>query len=121
MDLIPSKPTSPEEIEQTSKKVIRLFSGITIENRANQERHPLTDVKEADNVIKSVLSLGVSRDCHSNSPDFVMALFYGCKYHKIEFESFLDGVSCGNDIETIFGDFNKSLDEINRLYTLEND
>jgi hypothetical protein len=57
---------------------------------------------------------------YSNSCDFVMAVKYIAKKHNIEVEFFLDSMSCGNSIESIFADFNRSLDLIN-LYGSEDD
>lgn len=91
--------------------LIRVFCGISIEDKCEKQLHPLNEVKKAQKII----DLNKSMDFYSNSPDFVSAIKYLCKEKNISCEFFLNGESTGNDIEPIFENFNKSFDLLNEL------
>ena len=90
---------------------IRIFCGVSIEDKCRHQLHPLNEVIQA----QKSLSLNKSIDFYSNSPDFVSAIKYLCQEKNINCEFFLNGESTGNDIEPIFENFNKSLDLLNEL------
>ena len=91
--------------------LIRVFCGVSIEDKCRHQLHPLNDVIQA----QEALSLNKSMDFYSNSPDFVSAIKYLCQEKSISCEFFLNGESTGNDIEPIFENFNKSFDLLNEL------
>lgn len=91
---------------------IKVYCGESIEDKCRQQLHPLNEVKRANEIIE------LAKDgmiCYSNHPDFVSAMKYIGEKQGIEVEFFLNGVSCGNNIDPIFEDFNKALDMINKL------
>ena len=92
---------------------INVYCGETENNRCSIGTHPVTQFNEAKRCIDVAL-LGNENDTpmslFSNSPDFVSTIFYLAEDRKIPAEFFLNGESCGNDIETIFSDFNKFYD-----------
>ena len=90
---------------------IRVFCGVSIEDKCRHQLHPLNEVIQA----QKSLSLNKSMDFYSNSPDFVSAIKYLCQEKNINCEFFLNGESTGNDIEPIFENFNKSFDLLNEL------
>ena len=90
---------------------IRVFCGVSIEDKCRHQLHPLNEVIKA----QKSLSLNKSMDFYSNSPDFVSAIKYLCKEKNIKCEFFLNGESAGDDIEPIFENFNKSYDLLNEL------
>jgi hypothetical protein len=90
---------------------IRVFCGVSIEDKCRHQLHPLNEVIQA----QKALSLNKSIDFYSNSPDFVSAIKYLCQEKSISCEFFLNGESTGNDIEPIFENFNKSFDLLNEL------
>jgi hypothetical protein len=105
-----------DEIANGTKPVlgdvfIRVFCGVSIEDKCRHQLHPLNEVIQA----QKSLSLNKSMDFYSNSPDFVSAIKYLCQEKSISCEFFLNGESTGNDIEPIFENFNKSFDLLNDL------
>ena len=91
--------------------LIRVFCGISIEDKCRHQLHPLNEVVQA----QKILSLNKSTDLFSNSPDFVSAIKYICHEKQIKCEFFLDGKSVGINTEPIFDSFNKSFDLLNDL------
>lgn len=92
-------------------KKVTVYCGETITEKCRQQLHPVKEVELANELINS------SHDVvtYSNSTDFVSAIKYIGKKQGVETEFFLNGVSCGDDIEPIFNDFNRALDMINKL------
>lgn len=90
---------------------IRVFCGVSIEDKCRHQLHPLNEVIQA----QKSLSLNKSMEFYSNSPDFVYAIKYLCQEKSINCEFFLNGESTGDDIEPIFENFNKSFDLLNEL------
>lgn len=90
---------------------IRVYCGVSIEDKCRHQLHPLNEVIQA----QKLLSLNKSMDFYSNSPDFVSAIKYLYKEKNIKCEFFLNGESTGDDIEPIFENFNKSFDLLNEL------
>ncbi len=88
------------------KILIRVYCGIIIEDKCGKQLHPLNDVKEAQKIIMAKKSV----DCYSNSPDFVSTIKYLGEKENVQTEFFLNGLSFGNNIDPIFGDFNKAMD-----------
>lgn len=99
-------------MESNKSKKVRVYCGETIvRNGLQTQRHPTQEVKEANRIICSPIDEKV----YSNSPDFVLAIkSIGDKY-KVETEFFLNGESCGSDIEPIFEDFNRAYSMIEEL------
>ena len=56
---------------------------------------------------------------YSNNTDFISGVKYIGLKQNVETEFFLNGVSCGNDIEPVFADLNRALDMINELGATE--
>ena len=90
---------------------IRVFCGVSIEDKCGHQLHPLNEVIQ----VQKSLPLNKSMDFYSNSPDFVSAIKYLCQENNIKCEFFLNGESTGDDIEPIFEDFNKAFDLLNEL------
>jgi hypothetical protein len=95
---------------------IQVFCGTSIEDKCRNQLHPLNEVKKA----KQIIDLKESISCYSNSTDFISTIKYYGQKHNIETEFFLNNISCGDDIELIFKDFNESYKFLNTL-CLEND
>jgi hypothetical protein len=94
-------------------KVI-VYCGETVQIKCDKQLHPVSEV------VKAVGVLELNKDLvevYSNSSDFVSTIKYVGKEKNIETEFFLNGKSCGSDIEPIFGDFNRALDMLDKLYT----
>jgi len=100
-----------DERSFNSNVLIRVFCGISVENKCGYQLHPLNEVKRA----KEIVDRNTSIDCYSNSTDFVSAIKYYGLEKGIKTEFYLDGKSCGEDIESIFENFNKSIDLLNEL------
>ena len=90
---------------------IRVFCGVSIEDKCRHQLHPLNEVIRA----QKSLSLNKSMVFYSNSPDFVSAIKYLCQEKSLNYEFFLNGESTGKDIDPIFENFNKSFDLLNEL------
>ena len=90
---------------------IKVYCGQSIQDMCGKQKHPVSYVKLANELVLS----GMDQVCYSNSTDFIMALKYISEKYNVDVEYFLDAVSCGNDTEPIFEDFNKSLDLISEL------
>lgn len=103
--------TPPAAKQLLGDVFIRVFCGVSIEDKCRHQLHPLNEVIQA----QKSLSLNKSMDFYSNSPDFVSAIKYLCQEKSIKCEFFLNGESIGNDIEPIFDDFNKSFGLLNEL------
>lgn len=87
----------------------QIHSGKSIEHELTQMYHPVTQVNLAYDFITSNDKLIT----YSNSPDFIMAAKYIAQKYNVAINFYKDGINCGDDIEPIFDDFNKSLDMIN--------
>jgi hypothetical protein len=86
-------------------KTVKVYCGISIQDKCSKELHPVEYVKLSEKIILS----DKDEICYSNSPDFIAGIReYGLKY-KVNTEFYLDGTYCDN-IDEIFGNFNKSLD-----------
>ena len=96
-------------------KKITVYCGETIQEKCGTELHPVKYIELAQSLILS----DNDEICYSNNPDFVMGVKYIAKKHNIDCEFFLNGESCGDDIEPIFNDFNRSLDMIDELGATE--
>lgn len=92
-------------------KKITVYCGQTITDKCGKQLHPVTEVQNANSLVMSE----TDEIAYSNSPDFISAIKYIGLEQNIKAEFFLNGVSCGNDIEPIFEDFNRSLDMIHKL------
>lgn len=86
--------------------LIKIYSGITVEDKCRHQLHPLNEVIKA----KKIVDLGKSTECYSNSTDFIQTIKYYSLAKGVNVEFYLDGKSYGNDIEPLFEDFNKSFD-----------
>ena len=91
--------------------LIRVFCGISVEGKCGQQFHPLNEVKKA----KEIVDLNKSIDCYSNSPDFISTVKYYGLEKGVKTEFYIDSKSCGEDIEPVFENFNKSFDLIDEL------
>ena len=95
-------------------KKIKIYSGITVNCK---DEHPVLEVKRAINFINYMLNENINElEFKSNSSDFISAMRELCKNSNIEFEIFLDGISCGNDTEPYFKQINEALDMIHVIY-----
>lgn len=92
-------------------KKIFVYCGETVEEKCGKELHPVNLVELAQSLVLS----NKNEVYYSNSPDFVMGIKYLALKHEVQVEFFLNGISCGDNIESIFADFNRSLDMINSL------
>lgn len=92
-------------------KKVTVYCGESIEMKCYKQIHPVKEVEYANKLVLS------EKDevAYSNNSDFISAVKYIGLKHKVETEFFLNGVSCGSDIEPIFEDLNRSLDLINEL------
>lgn len=94
-------------------KKINVYCGETIENQTSVEYHPVTLFNRAKECMR-IAMLGNFGDTpmslFSNSPDFVSTIFYLGNHNNMQIEFFLNDVSCGNNIEPIFDDFNRFYD-----------
>lgn len=90
--------------------LIKVYSGQDIQG-CTLQMHPLTEVELARMIVDSNRSI----ETFSNSPDFVSAIknYADKKGRKVEY--FLNNVSCGNDPEPIFKDFNRAIERINEI------
>lgn len=105
---------------------IEIYTGESIESKAIKELHPVTAFNYVEKIMKISLSpLNLKKEeieqkeiiytIYTNNPDIVSATKYlGIKY-KIQTEFFLNGISHGENIETIFEDFNRSLDLLDNI------
>ncbi len=96
-------------------KKIKIYCGKSIQNKCGMQLHPIQEVENA----KILIDSNKDEMAYSNNPDFVSAIKYIGKKQNVETEFFLDGISCGDDIEPIFADFNKALDMINEFGATE--
>ena len=99
-------------------KTLKIYCGVTIEDKCNIQRHPLTEVQNAANLVRNFKD-NSEEIVYSNSPDFVSMIKYLSPEYEIETEFFLDGISTGDGIEIIFEDFNKAYDLMDKL--IDND
>lgn len=83
---------------------IDVYCGETVEQLCRHQLHPVNEVKQA----KMLVDLNKSTIVYSNSPDFISAIKYFSDMKKIDIEFHLNGKSCGDDIEPIFEDMNRS-------------
>jgi len=98
------------DLKASVKKVI-VYCGETVQDKCGPQLHPTVEVKNAERLVLS----DKDEVAYSNNTDFVSAVKYIGLKHKVPTEFFLNGVSCGDDIEPVFEDFNKALDMINKL------
>lgn len=99
-------------VEGDDEIIIRVYSGISIEDNCGLQQHPVNDVIKAEKLI----SLNQSLNVYTNSPDFIQAIVFLCENEDIKYELFLNGESTGKDMEPIYEDFNKSFDMINEIF-----
>jgi len=92
-------------------KKVTVYCGETVQKLCGKQLHPVQEVKNANIRVCS----NKDEICFSNNTDFISAIKYIGKKKGIRTEFFLNGVSCGDDIEPIFGDLNRALDMINEL------
>lgn len=94
-----------------SDVLIRVFCGITVEDKCRQQLHPLNEVKKAQKIV----DLNKSIDCYSNNSDFILTIKYYSLEKGVKTEFYIDGQNCRDNIEPIFESFNKSFDLIKEL------
>lgn len=90
---------------------IKIFTGISIEDKCRHQLHPLNEAKAA----QKLLELNKDTITYSNSPDFIMAIKHLAPMYNFTVDFFLNGVNIGNDIEPIFKDFNDSYSYIENI------
>lgn len=88
-----------------SQKTIKVYCGESVQDLCRSQLHPVAEVKRAG----ELLAMACNVVSYSNSPDFVSAVNHLAKKYQAEPEFFLNGVSCGQDIEPIFADFNRAI------------
>lgn len=89
---------------------INVYCGETVENMTGLSYHPVTQFKLAKDEIETSMIGDYLTEVYSNSPDYVSAIFYLAEDRGIPVELFLNGESCGNNLEMIFSDFNRFYD-----------
>ena len=87
--------------------LIKVFSGISIEDKCGKQLHPINEAKKA----KTIVDKGESIEIYSNSPDFISIIKYYSLDKNINLEFYLDGTYLGDEIEPIFKEFNKAFDD----------
>lgn len=92
-------------------KKVTVYCGESIQDKCNKQLHPIVEVKNANNLILSEND----EVAYSNSSDFISAIKYIGEKHNIITEFYLDGEYCGDDIEPIFRDLNRSLILMDKL------
>ena len=107
-----------EELYQAD---IFVYCGESIEKfDTNKCIHPVNEVKEAIDYIENFKQNEEVLEIFSNNIYFVMAMKYIGERQNIKVGFFLNRTYCGNDIESIFSDFNnRSLDLIDKFGTTE--
>ena len=95
-------------------KKLKIHCGVTIEDECEKQRHPLTEVQNAEFIVRTMKD-NSERIEYSNCPDFVSTIKSLSTKYNIDVEFFLNGISTGEDIEIIFEDFNKSYELIDKL------
>ncbi len=85
--------------------LIEVFCGVSVEDMCGTQRHPVNEVKLAEEVV------GYNKSLHwySNSPDFVLSIRRLAREKGVQIKFYLDGVCHEDDVEPIFEDFNKAL------------
>lgn len=92
-------------------KKVTVYCGESIQEKCGPQMHPVTQVQNANKLILS----DKEEVAYSNDADFISAIKYIGIKQKVQTEFFLNGVSCSNNIEPIFGDLNRALDMVNEL------
>ena len=98
------------------RKKITVYSGESISDKCGKELHPVAYVKLAEKLVLS----NQDEVAYSNNPDFVSAVKYLGEKYNIMTVFYLDGVRHDDDIELLFGDFNRSLDLIEGIVSNKN-
>ncbi len=83
---------------------IIVHTGLSIEDKCGKQLHPVTEVKNAKNIIDK------REDCtlYSNSPDFVSTIHYYAELKGgIEVEYWVEGVFCGNELQPVYENWNE--------------
>ena len=96
-------------------KKVTVFCGESIQEKCGKQLHPVAEVQNANTLVCS----NKNEVAYSNNSDFISAVKYIGKKQDIETEFFLNGKSCGDDIDSIFDDLNRALDMIHELGTCE--
>ena len=96
-------------------KKVTVFCGLSIQDKCEKQLHPIREVEQA----RALINSKQNEIAYSNNSDFVSAIKYIGIKQKVETEFFLNGISCGNDIEPIFADFNIAFDMINEFGATE--
>ena len=91
---------------------ISIYTGVTIEDKCRQQLHPLTEVKKAKHLLDTA---GGDLKFYSNSPDFVEMTTMYSEQFGYEVELFVDGVSVGDNLDTVFADFNLSYSFMHKI------
>ncbi len=92
-------------------KKITVYCGETIQEKCGRQLHPVQEVELAKKLIES----DNDEVAYSNSPDFISAIKYIGLKQGVETVFFLNETNYGDDIDPIFGDFNRSLDMVSEL------
>ena len=92
-------------------KKVTVYCGESIQKKCGEELHPVAEVQRASALINS----DKNEFAYSNCADFISAIKYIGMKHGVETEFFLNGVSCGSEVEPIFKDLNRAIDLINEL------
>lgn len=96
-------------------KKVTVYCGESIQDKCSKQMHSVNEVLLANALVNS----DKDEVAYSNSTDFISAVKYIGKKQNIQTEFFLNGISCGDDIEPIFEDLNRSFDLINELGATE--
>jgi hypothetical protein len=93
-------------------KKVKVYCGESVQHLCGGQMHPYQTVKRMESFLDFPQN---EKETYSNDPDFVSAIKYITEKKGIETEFFLNGISCGNDIEPIFEDFNRAITLLNLL------
>lgn len=84
---------------------VTIYSGISVEDKCGKQLHPLTEAKNAKDILDKATD---DITIYSNSTDFISVVYHYVIKTDHELEFILDGVSLGSDIDLLFWDFNRS-------------
>jgi hypothetical protein len=82
---------------------ITVLCGEKLDNYFTDNPHPVRNVEEAIDMLKA----GESKTIMCGNPEFVAAIRSLHKKYDADVEFYLNGISCGDDAEPIFKDFNR--------------
>lgn len=89
--------------------MIKIYCGESIEDKAFPIQHPLKNVEAAI----AIVDKGEPLTIYSNSPEFVQTAYHYANQNDVDIELYLNGEP--SDLETIFDDFNRCFDLMDKI------